>query len=104
MDSRPAVVLLNLGGPDSLSAVRPFLYNLFSDPDIIRLPFSWLMRRPIAVSITLWRTPAVQDFYRQMGGRSPILPLTQAQAQALQEQLGQDGLEVSVAIAMRYSA
>ncbi|WP_439816637.1 ferrochelatase [Zavarzinia sp. CC-PAN008] len=95
--SRVAVVLFNLGGPDSLDAVRPFLMNLFSDPAIIRLPGP--LRRLVAWLITRRRTPTAQGIYAQMGGRSPILPLTEAQASALEQALG---AEARVFIAMRY--
>lgn len=94
--------MVNLGGPDSLAAVRPFLYNLFSDPDIIRLPFSWLMQKPLAWYITMSRLESVKDAYRKMGNRSPILPLTQAQASALEDVLTSEGHPLPVYIAMRY--
>jgi ferrochelatase len=100
--SRIAVVLLNLGGPDSLAAVRPFLQNLFSDPAIIRAPapvrwfLAWLIARR--------RAPIARAIYEKMGGRSPILPETEAQAAALAASLGAAGPEHTwrVAIAMRY--
>jgi len=77
------VLLLNLGGPDSLEAVQPFLYNLFSDRDIIHLPF----QRVSARFLSLVRSPKVRDHYARIGGRSPILDITLAQAQALEERL-----------------
>jgi len=99
---RTAVVLFNLGGPDSLEAVRPFLFNLFRDPAIIdvRTP----MRQMIAALIAWRRAPVAQEIYRQIGGRSPILPQTRAQADALQKELAGDTDlgEVNVFIAMRY--
>lgn len=87
MDQRPAVVLLNLGGPDSLAAVRPFLYNLFSDPDIFRLPFARLTQRPFAALISRRRAHEAAKGYAAIGGRSPLLENTQAQALALQNAL-----------------
>ena len=57
MDEKIGVVLLNLGGPDSLEAVEPFLYNLFSDPDIIDFPFSFLFRKRLAKMISTRRSP-----------------------------------------------
>jgi ferrochelatase len=84
--SRRAVVLMNLGGPDSLSAVRPFLVNLFSDPAIIALPLPlrWLLARLIA-----WRrTKVARDIYAHLGGASPLLANTEAQARALEAELG----------------
>jgi len=94
---KTAVVLFNLGGPDSMAAVRPFLTNLFDDPAIIRLPrvARWLLARLIAFR----RAPVAREIYRQLGGASPILANTQAQARALEASLG-DGFRVF--IAMRY--
>ena len=92
------VILLQMGGPDSLEAVRPFLLNLFSDRGIIKIGPAWLQPL-IARMIVKKRTPAVQQKYREIGGRSPILPLTEAQAAALQAKLG-DGFSCSTA--MRY--
>ena len=94
---RTAVVLFNLGGPDSLSAVRPFLTNLFDDPAIIRLPSiaRWLLARVIAYR----RAPVAREIYRHLGGSSPILANTEAQARALEAILGEG---YKVFIAMRY--
>ena len=74
------VVLLQLGGPDSLESVEPFLFNLFCDPDIIDLPMAFLFRRPLAKLISSRRAGRVQEYYRRIGGRSPILKLTNRQA------------------------
>jgi ferrochelatase len=98
---RVGVLLLNLGGPDELEDVRPFLYNLFSDPEIIRLPFSWL-QSPLAWLISTLRAKKSQENYRQIGGGSPLRHITEAQAQALQEQLQQQGQDAKVYIGMRY--
>ena len=76
-----AIILFNLGGPDSLDAVQPFLRNLFSDPAIITLP-TWL-RLPLARFIASRRTPKAQKIYEQIGGGSPILGQTETQARAL---------------------
>lgn len=96
--AKTAIVLFNLGGPDSLDAVRPFLFNLFNDPAIIRLP--WILRRPLAELISRRRVKTAQAIYAHMGGRSPILPETEKQAQALQNALG--SADIRVFIAMRY--
>lgn len=98
---RVGVLLLNLGGPDELRDVRPFLYNLFSDPEIIRLPFSWL-QSPLAWLISTLRAKKSQENYRQIGGGSPLRRITEAQAQALQEHLQQSGKDARVYIGMRY--
>lgn len=81
-----AIILFNLGGPDSLDAVQPFLRNLFSDPAIISLP-TWL-RLPLASFIASRRTPKARGIYEKIGGGSPILGQTEAQARALEEALG----------------
>ena len=95
--SRTAVVLLNLGGPDSIAAVRPFLLRLFEDPAIIRLPrpLRWLVARLIVRR----RLGVAQEIYGHLGGGSPILANTRAQAAALEAALG-PGFKVFVA--MRY--
>ena len=81
-----AIILLNLGGPDSLRAVRPFLLNLFSDRQIIRLgpPF---MQKPLAWLISSLRSKKTENMYSQIGGKSPIFDITRAQADALEEAL-----------------
>ena len=80
---RVGIVLFQLGGPDSLEAVEPFLLNLFLDPDIIPLgPLGWL-RRPIAKLISSRRSIPVAKKYGEIGGRSPIGPLTERQRLAL---------------------
>jgi ferrochelatase len=97
--TKTAIVLMNLGGPDSLQAVQPFLYNLFNDPAIIGAPK--LIRKMIATLISKRRAPVAQKIYEEMGGKSPILEQTQAQANALAASLGDDG-NVKVFICMRY--
>ncbi len=82
------VVLLNLGGPDSLQAVRPFLYNLFSDREIIRLGPAFL-QKPLAKLISTLRSGKTEHMYSQIGGKSPILDITTAQAKALEKALNE---------------
>jgi ferrochelatase len=101
MSDRVAVVLCNLGGPDSLAAVRPFLFNLFSDPDIFRLPLGWLTQRPFASLIAWRRAPEAAHGYAAIGGKSPILEYTRAQADALQQALEGSG-QFDVHVCMRY--
>jgi len=98
---RVGVVLFQLGGPDSLETVQPFLYNLFRDPDIIQLMFGNLLRRPLARYIARKRWKHAAHGYEAIGKRSPILPLTQRQARALQRAL-QPHVDPRVVIAMRY--
>jgi len=82
---RIAVILFNLGGPDSLAAVKPFLFNLFSDPAIISLPGPF--RRFLAGRLSARREALAQDIYRQIGGASPLLEETRAQARGLEKAL-----------------
>jgi protoporphyrin/coproporphyrin ferrochelatase len=82
------VLLLNLGGPDSLEAVEPFLVNLFSDPFLIRLPLRGWLRRKFAQWVARKRAPHVRQLYSEIGGRSPIEPITRKQAELLQAELG----------------
>ncbi len=97
--TKTAVVLFNLGGPDSLDAVEPFLFNLFNDRAIIRAPAP--VRYLIARLISSRRAPIAKEIYRHMGGRSTILPQTQAQARALETSLSDLG-PVKAFIAMRH--
>lgn len=98
---RVGVLLLNLGGPDQLEDVGPFLFNLFSDPEIIRLPFPWL-QKPLAWIIATMRTRKSQENYRHIGGGSPLRRITEEQATALQQNLQQRGIEAQVYVGMRY--
>jgi ferrochelatase len=93
------VLLLNLGGPATLADIRPFLVNLFSDRDIIRLPGGGLLQRPLARLIAWRRAPKVAPHYAAIGGGSPILSFTLAQARALESRCGCRCL-----VGMRYSA
>jgi len=95
-----AVVLFNLGGPDSLQAVRRFLFNLFRDPAIIQLPA--IARYPLAALISTTRAKGSRANYALMGGRSPLLPETEAQAAALETELKAQGHDARVFVAMRY--
>ena len=82
---RKAVILFNLGGPDNLNAVQPFLFNLFNDPAIISLPS--MFRYPLAKFISKRRAPVAKAIYAEMGGKSPILQETQQQASAIEKAL-----------------
>jgi ferrochelatase len=101
-NKKTAIVLFQLGGPDSLGAVEPFLFNLFMDPDIIDFPFAFLARRALAKFISGRRSLKVQNNYKMIGGKSPILELTRLQANALHARLVQQGIQAQVYIAMRY--
>jgi ferrochelatase len=101
------ILLLNLGGPDSLHAIRPFLYNLLSDREIIRLGPSF-MQKPLAWLISTMRASKSRQMYRFIGGKSPILDITLAQAKALEKALNSSQLTVDsrlyfkVYVGMRY--
>lgn len=97
--SKYAVVLFNLGGPDSLNAVEPFLYKLFSDPDIFKIPF---MKEQFARLISRLRAPKVRKQYELIGGSSPIICWTELQANRLQEQLRETHQDTDVFVGMRY--
>ena len=98
--AKTAVVLFNLGGPDKPGSVRPFLFNLFNDPAIIRLP--GLPRYLLAQLISRRRAPLAREIYAHMGGGSPLLANTRAQADALEAALKRGGGGYRVFIAMRY--
>ncbi len=96
------VVLFQLGGPDSLQAVEPFLYNLFCDPDIIPIPVvGGLLRKPLARYISRKRSKHVAERYRKIGGRSPLGLLTARQGRALEVAL-RPQIDARVFMAMRY--
>ncbi len=95
------VVLFQLGGPDSPAAVEPFLYNLFSDPDIIDFPFARIARQPLARLISSARSKKVREHYALIGGASPIGEYTRRQAIALEAEL-RKAVDARVFIAMRY--
>jgi ferrochelatase len=94
-----AVVLFNLGGPDSPEAVEPFLRNLFTDPAIISLP--GIVRIPLGRFIARRRAPVAREIYAKIGGCSPILEETQVQARTLERVLADRGVEAKAFVAMR---
>ncbi|MEI8135485.1 MAG: ferrochelatase [bacterium] len=104
MKNKKAIVLLQFGGPDSLDAVKPFLFNLFKDPDIVQFPGGMLTQRLFAFAISTLRFKKLQQKYSEIGGRSPITETTFKQRDALQQAMdlhyGKD--EVLVTVAMRY--
>jgi ferrochelatase len=99
---RIGVVLFQLGGPDTLEAIEPFLFNLFCDPDIIDFPFARIGRKPLAKLISSTRARKVQHHYATIGGGSPIRRFTEQQARALQLKLADCGLDAHCFVAMRY--
>jgi ferrochelatase len=99
---RVGVVLFQLGGPDTLAAIEPFLYNLFCDPDIIDFPFARIGRKPLAKLISTTRARKVQHHYATIGGGSPIRRFTERQARALEVELTHRGMDARCFVAMRY--
>jgi ferrochelatase len=99
--ARVGVVLLNLGGPERIQDVGPFLYNLFSDPEIIRLP-NPALQKPLAWLISTLRAGKSQAAYRSIGGGSPLRRITEQQARELQSALRHRGIEATSYVAMRY--
>jgi ferrochelatase len=96
------IVLFQLGGPDTLEAIQPFLFNLFCDPDIIDFPFARIGRRPLAKLIATTRAKKVQHHYSVIGGGSPIRKFTEMQARSLESRLRSAGLNARCFVAMRY--
>ena len=100
--TRTGVVLFQLGGPETLEDIEPFLFNLFCDPDIIDFPFARLGRKPLARLISATRASKVRHHYAEIGGGSPIRKNTEAQAQALEAALARSGVDARCVVAMRY--
>ncbi|MDM7937334.1 MAG: ferrochelatase [Cyanobium sp. CZS 48M] len=99
--ARVGVLLLNLGGPERIEDVGPFLYNLFADPEIIRLPTP-LLQKPLAWLISTLRSHKSKEAYRAIGGGSPLRRITEQQARELQSELRQRGVQATTYVAMRY--
>jgi ferrochelatase len=100
-DKRIGVLLFNLGGPETLDDVRPFLFNLFADPDIIRLPWRAL-QKPLAWLISTQRHKKSRSYYEQIGGGSPLRRITEEQASALETALSSRNINARVYVGMRY--
>jgi ferrochelatase len=100
---RLGVLFLNLGGPEKLDDVEGFLYNLFADPDIIRLPPGVnLLQKPIAKYISKTRSTQAKKAYASIGGGSPIVRYTTEQAGLVQKELTSRGWDAKCYFAMRY--
>ncbi|KAM1160718.1 hypothetical protein ACFX19_034291 [Malus domestica] len=102
-DDKVGVLLLNLGGPDTLDDVQPFLFNLFADPDIIRLPRLFrFLQKPLAQFISALRAPKSKEGYASIGGGSPLRRITDAQAEELRKALYAKDVPAKVYVGMRY--
>ena len=99
--ARVGILLLNLGGPERIQDVGPFLYNLFADPEIIRLP-NPILQKPLAWLISTLRSNKSKEAYRSIGGGSPLRRITEQQARELQSLLRQRGVDATSYVAMRY--
>ena len=102
MTMKLGVLFLNLGGPRNLGEVEPFLFRLFSDPDTLPVPFSKWLQKPVAKLISKGRLKKSQGYYRAIGGGSPLLDITQKQAEGVRQDLSKTYSDVSVYTAMRY--
>jgi len=101
LKKRIGVLLFNLGGPETLDDVRPFLFNLFSDPDIIRLPWRAL-QKPLAWLISTQRYKLSRGYYEKIGGGSPLRRITDEQARALERALARRNITAQAYVGMRY--
>ncbi|XP_026447439.1 ferrochelatase-1, chloroplastic/mitochondrial-like [Papaver somniferum] len=102
-EEKLGVLLLNLGGPEKLQDVQPFLFNLFADPDIIRLPRLFrFLQRPLAQLISVLRAPKSKEGYAAIGGGSPLRRITDEQAEALKMALEEKKMSANVYVGMRY--
>lgn len=98
-----ALVALNMGGPDTLEAVEPFLRNLLSDPELVRLPFPMsLFQKPFSRFAARRRLAHARHGYEHLGGGSPLLGNTRAQAEGIARELTALGVETRPFVAMRY--
>lgn len=103
VEEKVGVLLLNLGGPETLNDVQPFLFNLFADPDIIRLPRLFrFLQRPLAKLISVLRAPKSKEGYAAIGGGSPLRKITDEQAHALKVALESKNISTNVYVGMRY--
>ncbi|KAK1390151.1 Ferrochelatase [Heracleum sosnowskyi] len=102
-DEKIGVLLLNLGGPETLEDVQPFLFNLFADPDIIRLPRLFrFLQKPLAQFISVARAPKSKEGYAAIGGGSPLRKITDEQAEELRKALCEKDIPAKVYVGMRY--
>ncbi|KAL5704034.1 hypothetical protein ACHQM5_022510 [Ranunculus cassubicifolius] len=102
-NEKVGVLLLNLGGPETLKDVQPFLFNLFADPDIIRLPRLFrFLQKPLAQFISVLRAPKSREGYASIGGGSPLRHITDAQAEELRKSLCEKNVPAKVYVGMRY--
>ena len=98
-----AVIISNMGGPDSLDAVEPYLYNIFKDRDIIDIPLPEFLRDPLVRWLAKKRAPESREIYEKLGGKTPLTEITSQQARHLQDMLNKSAeVDFEVFPAMRY--
>ena len=97
--SRVGVLLLNFGGPETLDDVKPFLYHLFADPEVVRLPF--IIREPLARLMAMFRQKTSRGYYQKIGGGSPLRQITEQQGEALKAALERQGHDIRIYIGMQ---
>lgn len=102
-DNKIAVLLVNFGGPFSLNEVKPFLFNLFSDPTVLNFPFAFLYRKPLAWLISNMRDFTSREMYKKIGSKSPLIPITYLQAEKLQNLFNRNNLPIDIYIGFRYT-
>ncbi len=103
MTERTGIILLAMGGPSSVAEISEYLFNIFSDREIIKLPGGSLCQKPLARMIAKRRTPEVTHNYQRIGGSSPLLRWTLAQAKLLEQELAEDFPGLRSYVGMRYS-
>lgn len=102
-DQDTGLLVLHFGGPQNVSEVEPFLYQLFSDKDCIKLPLSAVLQKPFATTISRRRAPETAAQYGEIGGGSPLVSRTFEQVAALRQALLRDGIDIPIAVGMRYT-
>ena len=100
--SKIAVLLINFGGPSGLRSVKPFLYNLFSDPTVLNFPLAFLYRKPLAWLISNMRDMTSREMYKKISSISPLIPIAYLQAEKLQNLFSRNDLPIDVFIGFRY--
>ena len=100
--AKTGVILLSMGGPATLDDIPSYLYNIFSDRTLIRLPGGLLFQKPFAKLISTLRSKGVRENYRRIGGGSPLVKWTRAQADNIELLAGNDGMRIACYLGMRY--
>ncbi|MEW5924388.1 MAG: ferrochelatase, partial [Candidatus Zixiibacteriota bacterium] len=97
------VMFLNMGGPEKLEAIESYLYNIFSDKNIIKLPLSFILQKPLARLISSRRAPKTREHYRAIGGGSPLLKWSRLAAEGVARNLKTKYANINTLLGMRYT-